>query len=218
MSRSSRRTSEPANQFLAVQEAPSPSLDELDQMITDQLLGDEVREDGPAEPPHIELPPDAHVPDLVRGGQPVAERLHVVGLHGGAGATTVARWLGPVAIDAGRSLPVGTTPASVVLLVARTHGHGLDQALGAAQLWASDGLADIQLLGVLLVDDTSSDLPKPLAQQAKTVLRAFPNGWRLRWSEQWRQQPVPDVSDMNVRVRRTRTDLVKQASRAINGK
>ena len=60
------------------------------------------------------------------GGTPLLSHLHVVGLHGGAGTTTVSRILGErLAVDADRSIP--SAPAAVLpngnILFAASPGH-----------------------------------------------------------------------------------------------
>lgn len=130
----------------------------------------------------------------------------VLGLHGGAGTTTVVELLGADAYDAGTRWPVFAgwerpTPAVPVVAVARTHHRGLDAVTRFAGQWASGGLPGGPLIGVVLVDDA----PKLTAAQhtaARRALRMTPHGWHVRWQEPWRLTP-PDLSAAPKRVRDT---------------
>ena len=132
----------------------------------DALFGNAIALAGPAEPLGIVAEPTdiARLPIRRVADTPA---LWVVGLHGGAGATTVAGLLGEGAREAGRCWPlppelapgVPTVPPAPVLLVARTHAAGLDAAVSAARVWASGHLGDLPLLGLVLVDDA----PPPIS-------------------------------------------------------
>jgi len=110
-----------------------------------------------------------------------------VGAHGGAGESTLEQLLeGSRATDHAwpcGELGTGLTPA--VLLVARTHAHGLRAAQLRAMEWAS-GSVPVALHGLVLVADAPGKLPKPLKDFSQIVSGAVPRVWHLPWVEAWR--------------------------------
>jgi len=117
-----------------------------------------------------------------------------VGVHGGAGESTLEQlFVGSRASD--HSWPetaTGVAPASVVL-VARTHAHGLGAAQSAIREWAA-GEVEVLLLGLVLIADAPGRLPRPLARLASLVCGGVPAAWSLPWIEAWRlgEPPAPD--------------------------
>lgn len=114
-------------------------------------------------------------------------RLWWVGVHGGAGETTLAQMLEgswetghawPQILDADPELPR-------VALVARTNARGLRAAQLAAIEWAS-GTVSVQLHGLVLIADAPGRLPKPLRDFAQIVAGGVPHVWRVPWVEAWR--------------------------------
>lgn len=125
----------------------------------------------------------------------------VVGAHGGAGVSTLARVWG--CGDGGVAWPV-SVPPSRVIVVARTHRHGLESARRAAIQWATGGV-DAHLLGLVLVADS----PKPvrgLRDLQRFVAGAFPKVWEVGWVEAWRSQ-LPSDSSAPRHVRRLFRDI-----------
>lgn len=117
-------------------------------------------------------------------------RVWVVGLHGGAGATSITNLIPgaeelpawPIVLDEELMTPV--------ILVARTHYSGLVAAQNATQEWAS-GDVPSTLLGLVLV----ADAPRPghtLKTSIRDTLHRAPHGWHLPWQESWRDLPVTD--------------------------
>lgn len=138
-----------------------------------------------------------------------------VGAHGGAGESTLAA-LVPGTRAAGHAWPVGTpageleSPARVIL-VARTHMHGLRSAQRAAASWAS-GVAPVELLGLVLIADAPGRLPRPLRNFADVLRGGVPRVWHLPWIETWRMGDEPTVADAPKDVRR----LVEDARALLN--
>lgn len=169
----------------------------------DELLGDAVRATGPAQPTgwHGQRAPAA----LPRVFAPATDRVQIVGLHGGAGVTTVTRLLGEQhANDAGGKVPMGGAP--VVLLVARTHSAGLAAVRRAGQAWAAHLLDDVQLLGLVLVDD-GPRMSREQQRHVKALLAVLPCTWRLGWHEPWRVVTDPVTDELPARIRRTVTEI-----------
>ncbi|MGH3352283.1 MAG: DUF6668 family protein [Nocardioides sp.] len=136
--------------------------------------------------------------------------VQLVGLHGGAGTSTMASLLGSEAADCGKSLSGLADPTIPVIFVARTHAKGLNLVRRAANQWASGGLEEIRLLGVVFVDD-APNLSKLLARDLRSAERALPHSWRLEWSEDIRHGIHLPGEAPGGRARRTRKSLLDQA-------
>ena len=160
----------------------------------DALWDDELSAQGPARPASA---PQVDVADVE--AWPVVDVMQrpvvcVMGLHGGAGATTVAELLGPDAMDVGRAWPVAAgwerpLPVLPVVAVARLHRAGIAAAERLARLWAADTLTRSRLVGLVLIDDA----PKLLQAQkesARRLARMTPHGWHLGWNDRWRVEPA----------------------------
>lgn len=138
--------------------------------------------------------------------------VQVVGLHGGAGASTIAALLGREAIDCGAGLGHLVSSELPVVFVARTHAHGLQLGKRAAAQWASGGLDAVRVLGFVLVDDAPT-LSKGLHREVKSLERAFPYSWRVAWSEDLRHSAEPPLEAASGRLRRIRKSLLSQATK-----
>lgn len=153
----------------------------------------------------LQIPaPDLPAPTVTHDLTPGA--LHVVGVHGGAGATSLTHLLGDTAVDTRGLVPAD--PGSVirprVLFVARTHGAGLAAARLAATQWAA-GLLPIDLVGLALVADAPR-LAKPLRPEVETVTRLTPRCWLIPWRQDWHELPQPR-GDASGRMRRALSEI-----------
>lgn len=110
----------------------------------------------------------------------------LVGVHGGAGATTLATVLAPFK-DAQGVIPAGDDPSTCVL-VAQTHKVGMKKLHDAILQFESDQAGGAHLLGVILVDTHPGKLPKELSGDLQRITEAAPsqNVWRIPYVEQWR--------------------------------
>lgn len=171
---------------------------------------DAVLVTGPAAPTGGVAPevPPLRIPTILVD-PPHGAVVQLVGLHGGAGVTTLSHVLGDGVLDAGVGLDLAAAGVPVVL-VARTHATGLDVAARAARQWASGGLTGLPLLGAILVDD-GPRLSDGMNRRALSVSRAFPRTWRIGWVDPWRSELVP--TDCPTRVRRARKSLLGEADR-----
>ncbi|GAB3868546.1 hypothetical protein GCM10028801_44650 [Nocardioides maradonensis] len=168
---------------------------------------------GPRNPPVAPVPlnPALAVPSSwpSTAGTP-STVVQLVGLHGGAGTSTLAAELGPQAADCGVGLAGLRSVEIPVLFVARTHAHGLDLALRTAQQYAARGLGPITVLGIVVVHDAPGPLSKQLARRLKSVEKAFPNCWTVPWSEDLRHNvALPPVAERGARGRDVRRILKK---------
>jgi hypothetical protein len=130
-----------------------------------------------------------------------------LGAHGGAGESTLEE-LFSGSRAAGHSWPLtaaGVAPARVVL-VARTHAHGLTAAQSAIREWAA-GDAPVLLLGLVLIADAPGRLPHGLRQLAGLVAGGVPAAWSLPWIEAWRVGEPPAPHNAPKVVRRLLEDL-----------
>ncbi|MFJ8185882.1 DUF6668 family protein [Streptomyces sp. NPDC096105] len=126
--------------------------------------------------------PEADPPEPLPA-RATARRFSWVGLHGGAGVSTLAAVYG--GHDCGRSWPGPGAPSSV-LLVARTHAAGLDAVPPAVALFRRDEAPHgLGLDAVVLVADAPGRLPRPLAHRVRLV-EALIDVYRVPWVPGWR--------------------------------
>lgn len=135
-----------------------------------------------------------------------APRVAIMGLHGGAGASTVAGLLGEGTLDTSCRWPqyVGwerPLPDIPVVVVTRTHHRGIEAADKFARAWAAGSLAPSRLVGLVVIDDG----PRLLQDQQRAVRRLAqltPSAWHLPWQDTWRIEP-PTPQTFSTRLRRT---------------
>lgn len=152
--------------------------------------------------PHAGVtPPDPAVRLPARDVAPV-DRPWLVGVTGGAGASTLAVLLGLP--ECPRAWPV-SDDREQVLLVARSNHAGIAATRTAASEWAS-GIAAVDVIGVVFVADAPGRLPPPLARQIRITASVLPRSWRLPWVSAWRAGP-PDPDRMPAAVSRLRIEL-----------
>lgn len=115
-------------------------------------------------------------------------------VHGGAGASTLARLLGGV--DVGHRWPDLTQgEPHTVLLVARTHSAGLQAVSQTLDiLRRGDQPPGVQVAAVVLVADAPGRLPRQLNQRIKIIGSAVAVH-RVPWVSAWRtgelKGPIP---------------------------
>lgn len=107
----------------------------------------------------------------------------LVGAHGGAGVSTLAK-LGDRFADANKRWPQG--PNANCVVVARTSAHGLLAARSVLSQWAAGGAGSARLIGLILIDDAPGRLPRPLRDLARVVAGGAPQTWRIAWNQAWR--------------------------------
>lgn len=133
-----------------------------------------------------------------------------LGVHGGAGETTMASLVESWR-EAGHRWPTQLHGDAAVVLVARTHKSGLDAARAAIQQWASGLVPRTQLHGLVLIADAPNRLPRQLRDLSRLVEGGVPRSWHIPWNESWRVgEPVSLTS-----AGRTLTDLVTDLSSII---
>lgn len=169
--------------------------DPSDAVPHDELFGGPLEMTGPPVPPGTQTSIPHIVPRERFDDQHLPadqEVVFVVGLHGGAGATTVSRLLGQRYWPAPtRVVPIRDEPSSV-LFVARSSGVGIAHALQAGQEWGAEHWPDVTRVGLVLVAD-GPRTPAALRSPAKRAARLFPRAWRLSWIPGWHLEAVPSM-------------------------
>jgi hypothetical protein len=143
-----------------------------------------------------------------------------LGAHGGAGESTLEElFCGSRAADHRWPLAGSGETAPHVVLVARTHAHGLTAAQHAIREWAAGGV-EVLLLGLVLIADAPGRLPHGLRQLAALVAGGVPAVWSLPWIEAWRVGEPPGPQNAPKVVRQLLEDLrvMTEASASVNTK
>lgn len=139
--------------------------------------------------------------------QPRAAELWWLGVHGGAGESSLAALVaGWPAAGHGWPRPPGDAPARVVL-TARSNVRGLRAAQTAARQWAAGLVPHVDVLGLVIVADAPGRLPRPLRDVAQVISGGLPRTWTVPWIESWRLGEPPALSDAPREVRRLVDDL-----------
>jgi len=125
-----------------------------------------------------------------------SSRVWVIGTHGGSGETTLAQLLGGTATE--HRWP-STSAQPPVVLVARTHGNGLNAAQLAMRAWAAAETPHVRLIGLVLIADAPGKLPKPLADRAEILRGGVPHMWHLPWVDAYRLDVDPTDPPRQVR-------------------
>lgn len=126
------------------------------------------------------------------------DQLWLLGVHGGAGVSTLRRCLEQAGIrtaDAGRAWPV--PDGRPVLVVARTHGRGLKAAQAAALQYLSGHTPpDMVLLGCVLVPDGPGKLPRALLGAARSLVSSvYAETLAAPWAEEYRPLDPHEAGD-----------------------
>ena len=157
--------------------------------------------------------PGVPVPDIAdrlpRRAAPWPATMWWLGVHGGAGESTLAT-LAAGSRPAGHAwpLPSANVTANHVVLVARTNYSGLAAAQRAATEWAANTLPPgVALAGLVLISDAPGRLPKPLRDFQHVVAGGVPRVWHLPWVEAWRLAPPTPSDPLPKELRQLFTDL-----------
>jgi len=141
-----------------------------------------------------------------------------LGAHGGAGESTLEElFSGSRAADHSWPLTAANHPPARVVLVARTHAHGLRAAQSAIREWAA-GDTQVLLLGLVLIADAPGRLPHGLRRLADLIAGGVPAVWSLPWIEAWRVGEPPAPHNAPKVVRQLLEDLraMTEASASAN--
>lgn len=135
-----------------------------------------------------------------------------VGVHGGAGESTLAS-LVPTWPAAGHAWPYIQDASARVMLVARFDARGLRAAQTAATQWAAGLLPHIELLGLVLMADAPGRPPKALRELAHVVGGGIPRLWTVPWIASLRLGDPLTLSTAPREVRRLVDELTVLVNR-----
>jgi len=161
---------------------------------------------GPLTPQRGVPAPDA-VDQLPTHAQHQTAPLWWLGVHGGAGETSLAALVSDwrAAEHAWPRTPGGGGVR--VVLTARSNMRGLRAAQAAATQWAAGLVPHIEVVGLVIVADAPGRLPRALREFSQIVGGGVPRTWTLPWIEAWRLGEPPALSDAPREVRRLVDDL-----------
>ncbi|GAA1865081.1 DUF6668 family protein [Myceligenerans crystallogenes] len=145
-----------------------------------------------------------------------AARLWILGVHGGAGETSLAL-LDPDWRPAQHGWPYTGQEGARVVLAARSNAVGLETARIAATQWASGQVGFAEVVGLVVVADAPGALPKPLRDLAKDVAGGVPRVWNFPWVEDWRLGVPPSPASAPDPVRKIVKDLNALAGQGSTG-
>lgn len=132
-----------------------------------------------------------------------------LGVHGGAGVSTLVSFL-PGGLDAYRRWPAPQLHPGpgAVILVCRTHVHGLSRAREAVIQWqAGDVPEGLLLAGLVAVADAPGRLPRRQAEVLRLLAGAVPRTWTVPWLDELRVADVPAVLPLPPPLVRLSLDL-----------
>lgn len=147
---------------------------------------------------------------------PDTARVTVVATHGGSGARSLAAVL--TAAEVCRSWPIDAeanlaSPVPV-LLVCRSHAHGLTSAQRFAREYRDgDCPSGLFLLGCAVVADAPGRLPIALRRLQRLLAAAVPQLWPVPWVPAWRLAP-PHAGQRPDWATRLCTELDSELDRA----
>ena len=145
---------------------------------------------------------------------PVLAGVSLVGAHGGAGTTTLAMLTG--LRDGGRWWPSGPIPNDVVV-VARTHAHGLASARDAAMRYYAGQVSGVRLAGLVLVaDQPSRRRDRVLSDAIDLTVGAYPACWRIGWVQSLRDGTWNPGAKLPAQIASAVDELKHQNERNVN--
>lgn len=136
-------------------------------------------------------------PQMQLGTVPMAPAAGVIwwalGVHGGAGVSTLLRAVGGGG-DALRRWPDihGAVSGIHVVLVARADAHGLACAQAALQEWHTGmAPASTHIVGLVLMADAPTKPPRSVRDRIRVLTGAVDEAWEVPWVEEWREGGKP---------------------------
>lgn len=118
-------------------------------------------------------------------GGPRPPLLWLLGAHGGAGVTTLARLLAPAA-DCGRRWPAPVAAESpYVLVVARETAIGLAAADALLRQHHAGLAGDSEVVGLVTVAARPGRMPTGIRRDRDLYSGLVTHLWRVQWHEEW---------------------------------
>lgn len=181
--------------------------------ISDAVMGESILMAGPQDPGL--LPSSAADAAETWPTEDVGQHSGTVllGLHGGAGVSTLAAVLDSDTEEMRTSWPVSRNPWTgeyspiKVIAVARDDASGLQKAERFAKAWAAGQLTGSHLCALVLVaaSPTTSDAR---TRATRKILRMVPHGAHVPWMPTWIESPV-DPNHLPPRIKRIAKALRK---------
>lgn len=161
---------------------------------------------GPTRPQRGVPVPD-RVDQLPTFDQSKIAELWWVGVHGGAGESSLAA-LVPEWEEASHAWPRTAEPIPVrVVLVARSNARGLRAAQTAIMQWAGGLVPWVHVVGLVIVADAPGRIPRPLRDLAQVVSGGVPRTWNVPWVDSWRLGEPPALAEAPRELRRLVDEL-----------
>ncbi|MET3945287.1 DUF6668 family protein [Corynebacterium mucifaciens] len=150
----------------------------------------------------------------------------LVGAHGGAGTSTLARVLGPFG-DAGQTWPAEDEHRWCVV-VARSTRSGVEAAHDAVLQAQAGKVGHCCVWGVILVEDAPGKTPKSIEQRISVLEKIVPTIWRVPYVGEWREnlldrlpewspldEPQEPESTSRVLRKRTKVSALEQVPQPV---
>lgn len=149
---------------------------------------------GPAAPQRGVPAPD-QVDRLPVRDQSATPAVWWLGVHGGAGESTLAALTSGRSAAAGHAWPRNGGGLTPVVLVARSNAAGLRAAQNALREWGA-GLTPSNVLGLVVMADAPGRMPRALRDRLTVVAGGGPRTWTVPWVDAWRFEeptnaPIP---------------------------
>lgn len=135
-------------------------------------------------------PGDPHLCPRLLTTSEANTRCWFLGVHGGAGETSLAHLFAGAAAAAHR-WPIDRQAPTRVVLVARTNFRGMTAAQAAMRDWSANHRLHVVVLGLVLIADRPGKLPRPLVDLQRDLEGATPQLWLLPWVERWTLGEIP---------------------------
>jgi hypothetical protein len=140
-------------------------------------------------PAHERLPVHSTPPPVPPPGGP-APRWWWLGVHGGAGVSTLMRLI-PGGADAARAWPDPRWSGPVgVLLVCRANLIGLTAVSTALRQWMAGLTPPVTVWGLVTVADAPGRTPRSLRSHRARITGAVQRSWFVPWVPAWRTAPA----------------------------
>jgi hypothetical protein len=138
-----------------------------------------------------------------------------LGVHGGAGESTLAfLFAGTATCEHG--WPVLPTRARTrVVLVARTNYLGMRAVQATMRDWNANRRSRIDVLGTVLIAARPGRLPKELAELRRDLVGATPHLWDVPWVEAWELGRQPEPSNSPKVIEEIRVDIATALRAAV---
>jgi uncharacterized protein DUF6668 len=155
--------------------------------------------------------PGARLPEWILSSSEFAVPVWWLGVHGGAGESTLETLLSGTAA-ANHSWPLRSDGEAVnVVLVARTSARGLYAVQAAMRDWSERHAQRVNVLGLVLVASRPGRVAKELQELVRDVEGATGECWSLPWVDAWELGESP--SEINAPRQRVQelTDGLRSA-------